>query len=68
MTIMDYRKLTCRWGAVCAALKAQNARLQAVVGQLQQRGEEQRVQNAALATRLERLESGAARAATLATH
>jgi len=39
-------------------LKARNARLQAALVQ----------QNAALAARLERLEAGAARAATLATH
>src|SRR5215471_6324523 len=40
--------------------KAQNARLQATVGQLQE-------QNAAMAARLERLEAAAARAATLAS-
>jgi hypothetical protein len=45
-------------------LKAQNARLQAV---LVQRDEEQRVQNAALAARLERLEQGATRTAAAAS-
>jgi hypothetical protein len=50
-----------------AELQAQNARLQAVVGQLQQRDEEQRTQNAALAARLERLEVGAIRTATMTT-
>jgi hypothetical protein len=43
-----------------AALKAQNARLRAAVVQQQER-------DAALATRLERLEAAAARAATLAS-
>jgi hypothetical protein len=40
-----------------AALQAQNAQLQAVVGQLLARDEAQRVQNAAWAARLERLEA-----------
>src|SRR5207249_2785645 len=51
-----------------AELQAQNARLQAVVGQMQQRDEEQRAQNAALAARLERLEAGTIRTATLTNH
>src|SRR5262249_11114338 len=51
-----------------AELKAQNERLQAIAGQMQQRDEEQRAQNAALATRLERLEAGAVRTATLTSH
>ena len=37
------------------------------ITELQAQNEEQRAQNAALAARLERLEAGAARAATLAT-
>jgi hypothetical protein len=50
-----------------AEVKAENACLQAVVGQMQQRDEEHRAQNAALAARLERLEAGAARVATAAS-
>jgi len=47
-----------------AELQTQNTRLQAA---LEQRDGEQRAQHAALAARLEQLEQGAARAATLAT-
>src|SRR5262249_54907728 len=48
-----------------AALKAQNARLQAVVGQMQQQDEEHRARTAALAARLEHLEAGTVRTARL---
>ena len=47
-----------------AELQAQNARLQTALGQ---RDEEQRAQTAAMAARIERLEAGATRTATLAT-
>jgi hypothetical protein len=49
------------------ALKAQNERFQALVEQMQQRDEEQREQNAALAARLERLEQRATHTATATT-
>jgi len=53
-----------------AELKAQNARLRAAVGQVQEQAVQQQAlqaQNAALAARLERLEAAAAQAATLAS-
>jgi hypothetical protein len=48
-----------------AEVRAENARLQAMLKQQRERAETQEAQNAAVAARLQRLEAGAARAATL---